>query len=70
MPSRSWTLSPRPRRSTRRPRRSSCCGSASAIFGAGSQNAIPRNAFGRDDEITSEHKLAKLKKYSRVDYEK
>jgi hypothetical protein len=27
------------------------------IFSQGSQNAIPRNAFGREDEITSEHKV-------------
>ena len=32
------------------------------IFGAGSQNGIPRNAFGRDDEITSEHKLAEAER--------
>jgi len=27
------------------------------LFGIGSQNAIPRNAFGREDEITSDFKL-------------
>jgi diguanylate cyclase (GGDEF)-like protein len=29
----------------------------SQIFGTGSQNAIPRNAFGREDEITSDFKI-------------
>ncbi|HEU0035388.1 MAG TPA: EAL domain-containing protein [Kofleriaceae bacterium] len=28
------------------------------VFGTGSQHAIPKNAFGREDEITSEVKLA------------
>jgi diguanylate cyclase (GGDEF)-like protein len=27
------------------------------VFGTGSRNAIPKNAFGRDDEITSDFKL-------------
>ena len=32
------------------------------VFGTGSQNAIPRNAFGREDEITSEVKLAEAER--------
>jgi diguanylate cyclase (GGDEF)-like protein len=31
--------------------------SQAQLFGTGSQNAIPRNAFGREDEITSDFKL-------------
>lgn len=44
------------------PRARRTTGNRAQIFGAGSQGSIPRNAFGREDEITSELKLAEAER--------